>query len=102
MEPDFKLSGDGDGTFILAGELDLATSRILLDSFHPPSLAGKALVFELSGLTFIDSSGVQSLLIILDALGTGRMTLRGIPPNVGAIFKMVGLPDLDNLALSDD
>lgn len=97
----FVVSRDGnDATFVLAGELDMSTRAILLESFHLPSLAGKSLVLDLSDVTFVDSSGVQSLLMILDALGTGRLTLRNPQPNVCKVFEMVGLSEFGNLEVS--
>jgi stage II sporulation protein AA (anti-sigma F factor antagonist) len=97
----FVVSRNGnDHTFLLAGELDISTRSILLESFHLPSLAGRSLVLDLRDVTFIDSSGVQSLLMILDALGTGRLTLQNARPNVWKLFEMVGLTDFGNLDIS--
>jgi anti-sigma B factor antagonist len=92
------VSPDGEAdTFVLSGELDLDTCSILLESFDLPSLAGRSIVFDLSGLTFIDSSGVQGLLMLLDAVGTGHLTLRAPPPNVRSSFQLVGLAEFANL-----
>ena len=97
----FVVSRNGnDHTFVLAGELDVSTRTILLESFHLPSLAGRNLVLDLSDVTFVDSSGVQSLLIILDALGTGRLTLRNAQPNVRKLFELVGFNDFGNVDVS--
>ena len=97
----FVVSCDGnDDTFVLAGELDMDSRTILLESFHLPSLAGRTLVLDLSDVTFVDSSGIHSLLMILDALGTGRLTLRNVRTNVTKLFEMAGLPDLGNLEIS--
>ena len=97
----FVVSRNGNAhTFLLAGELDMSTRTILLESFHLPSLAGRSLVLDLRDVTFVDSSGVQSLLMLLDAPGTGRLKLRNAQPNVRKLFEMVGLTDFNNLEIS--
>lgn len=90
-------ASDGPYGPVLAvtGELDLATAPRLLEAAEQ-ALArrpGAPLAIELSGLTFIDSSGLRALLSIA-AHTRGRVALVGPTPAVGRILDMTGTGDL--------
>ena len=52
--------GDGSGVYVLEGELDLLTARDL-DAVASRDAAGE-LVLDIERLTFIDSSGLRTLI----------------------------------------
>jgi anti-sigma B factor antagonist len=60
----------------IAGELDLGVSEELSAELNRAKLAefgGDGIVLDLSGVTFMDSSGVQALLVATEAMrGAGR------------------------------
>jgi stage II sporulation protein AA (anti-sigma F factor antagonist) len=56
--------GDGSLSLILVGELDLAAANELPRLVHGPLTSGRVdqLVIDLAALTFMDSSGIRTLL----------------------------------------
>ncbi|HWE34758.1 MAG TPA: STAS domain-containing protein [Solirubrobacteraceae bacterium] len=46
----------------VAGELDLASARALSDTLTPELAAGKRVLLDLSGVTFIDSTGLAAII----------------------------------------
>lgn len=76
---------------LLRGELDLATGEGLADRIC--AAAGSRVVVDLSGLTFIDSSGIAELLHTRDRLvAVGDEPLFVNPSRrVGRIFELTGL-----------
>lgn len=85
----------GDGTVIrVAGELDLETAPQLLAEADPHVDDGTGgLIVDLSGLAFIDSSGLSALIRINQRMiGTGRSFLIISPsPVVAKAFEITGL-----------
>jgi anti-anti-sigma factor len=86
-------SDDGHRTLVLTGELDL-TSFWLLD--HPLLQIGtrgaKSFTLDLSGLDFIDSTGVRSVLAargFCAARGCEFIVIAG-PPQVQRVFEASG------------
>jgi anti-anti-sigma factor len=97
----FVVTQRSDAVFVLTGELDMSTTPVLRGWMDPPTLAGQTLTFDVTGLTFIDSSGINALVDILDALGTGHLTIEGARANVREVFDFVGLTWFRNLKLAD-
>jgi anti-anti-sigma factor len=89
-------AGDGDERIIrLRGELDIHSApdleRALLRS-RPP---GQRVVLELSGLEFMDSTGLRVLLRARSAADEGRwqVFVRDVPPTIRRLFDMTGVHD---------
>lgn len=84
-------TSDGAGTTVLtvAGELDL-NSEAALRSAAEAAVAGgaKTLVFELSRLTFMDSSGIGSLLTIA---AQAEVQVRNPSTTVRRVIELSGL-----------
>lgn len=53
---------DGSRTLQLEGELDLASVEVLQTALARPTDGTRALTLDLSGLRFIDSSGLHAIL----------------------------------------
>ena len=68
-------SRDSALTIALSGEIDHQVAREMMDSITD-AIATRLpaqLVLDLSGVTFMDSSGIAVLLRVLDAAGIGRL-----------------------------
>ena len=78
----------------LAGELDLPAAPLVRDALaralHEPR---QRLIIDLSGLTFIDSSGLHVLLQVeRRCRNTGRgLIVRPGPPNVQKVFELTNI-----------
>lgn len=81
---------DGDVlTIAPVGELDLSTSGQLLDAFACAN-GHSALVCDITGLTFIDSTGIQALLE-LQREEPGRFALSGTSPCVEKLLELTAI-----------
>lgn len=91
-------SGDGRYTMTVRGELDVATSPSLRGELHSLVEQGaKSITIELSGTTFIDSSGLGVLVGALKRLREGEgdsITLTGMQDQVRKVFEITGLTAL--------
>ena len=103
--PNFRidtLEGQSGLTIKLAGELDSATSRELLERFEQAlaALDGRELVIDLDGVSFIDSSGMRALIVIERRAGEERIALAIAPPPaaVTELLQVTGLADRIPLA----
>ena len=78
----------------LSGELDAATSPGLADALLQTS--GSTVVVDLSGLTFMDSSGIGTLVVARNRImaeGLGQLVLTRPDVNVAKVLDIVGLDD---------
>lgn len=98
--------GAGDGHFRLVGELDLASADELIERIRPVAVRGSDINLDLSGLTFIDSSGIRALIVIAEELdGTGSLVLSSPQDEVAKVLELVGahrLPGVKILLQQDD
>lgn len=81
---------------VLAGEFDLATAGQVGEVLtRAMSESGQRLIVDLSGLTFIDSSGLHTILdTYKQCRDAGRtLTIRPGPPNVQQVFELTNLLD---------
>jgi anti-sigma B factor antagonist len=90
--------GAGQYTVTVRGELDVATSPALRGELHSLVEQGaKAITIDLSGTTFIDSSGLGVLVGALKRLREGEgdtITLTGMQDQVRKVFEITGLTAL--------
>ena len=62
--------GSDERTFVLSGELDMASTHLVAEALE--GLSGEGDVhFHLQALTFIDSSGIRALLLAADRVNGG-------------------------------
>lgn len=81
---------------ILAGELDLASAPLVLEAAQlVRQMASQHVVVDVSGLQFLDATGLSALLQAREELlGDGlAMSLRGIPACVHRVLDITGLAD---------
>ncbi len=87
----------------LTGELDLATVPQLKDVLREQLAGGHDVVLDLSALEFVDSSGLQAILVALKESASlpGTLTISSsIPPQVHRLLEIAGV--LSMLPLVDD
>ncbi|GAB2756483.1 STAS domain-containing protein [Streptomyces bullii] len=96
---------DGTTVVIVKGEVDHHTTAPLRQALTPPDgLTRPRTVADLSGVTFMDSSGINALIAAHQAHGDqGWLRLAGIQPSVQRVLQLVGVdtliacyPTLDN------
>lgn len=89
----FRIEPTGDGrTFVLTGELDMAATDLVAEATG--SLApGGDVVFELGGLTFMDSSGLRAVLQVADRIPDGKLILRDPTDAVRRVLDIVGIAE---------
>jgi anti-anti-sigma factor len=95
-----RVDGSDDGRVWarLTGELDLATVPELTEVLHEQLSVGRHVVLDLSMLDFVDSSGLQGILVALKEAASLPGTLSissAIPPQVHRLLEIAGvLPSL--------
>jgi anti-anti-sigma factor len=87
---------NGERVLLLCGELDLSNASSMIAHVIDCDLAaGESLVLDLSGVTFVDSSGLIALLHAEDYLN-GRschFALRSLTSQVRRVLELAGLAD---------
>jgi anti-anti-sigma factor len=95
----FTVTGNGNGTLRLVGELDATTVPALTDALAARR-GDAADVLDLSGLTFIDSSGLHA---IEDYAQSGEreglLTLTGASPHLMRLFEITSLTTHPNIRI---
>lgn len=88
-----ELSDDGASPIIrLRGQLDISSVEQIRPIFDKVAgLRPERVVIDMSGLEFMDSSGIALLLIL--AYQVGRVELRNPTSIVRAVIEMTGLAD---------
>jgi anti-anti-sigma factor len=78
----------------VAGEIDMATAPRLAETLVQFAIG--SVTVDLSGVTFIDASGLRALIAAQRHIERreGRLTLRGVKPFTRRLFEMT---DLDRL-----
>ncbi|MDH6697370.1 STAS domain-containing protein [Streptomyces griseoviridis] len=84
---------DGVRVVALRGELDHAARVDLGDVLHPPGEEAPRTVADLSGVTFMDSSGINILIAAHRAAvqSEGWLRVVGAQPSVLRVLELVGL-----------
>jgi anti-sigma B factor antagonist len=96
--PDFGITYQGPMTFFLAGELDMATVPSLSAAISDSIGAGGPITLDLSGLTFIDSSGVGAILkASKDHLPNGCIVLHGVHAGTQRVVELMGVEKTSNI-----
>jgi anti-sigma B factor antagonist len=94
---DLEQIGEGSVRVRVRGELDLSTSPALGETLGHEITDGKSVVVDLSGVTFIDGSALNTLiraLLLCEANG-GRLRLSpDLPAVVSRVFHITGLEAL--------
>jgi anti-anti-sigma factor len=96
----FNVRADADGILWLSGEFDLAT----VDDFVSVALPGidpqRETVLDLSGLDFIDASGLHAILRLATASKEG-VRLRGAKENVRKLLAITGMDRMSPIRVDE-
>lgn len=87
-------------TIAVEGELDLATAAALTAAVRDVNADAAAVVVELSGVTFIDSTGVHALLDARERLGSRLRVVASVPCR--RVIEVAGVGDLLPLVVEGD
>lgn len=91
---------DAERALALAGELDLATTPLLLERALPMLEDDGDVTLVLSDVSFVDSQGVRAFIQIARSLeGRGRLVLAEPSPEVRKLFDIVRVEDFPNIAV---
>jgi len=76
----------------VSGRLDALTAPDFDRQFAPAAAGGKAFVIDLTGLEYISSAGLRSMLVAakLVKAGSGSLCLFGLAPAVKEVFRISG------------
>lgn len=86
---------DGLDGATLRGELDLLAYEKVAEALGPLFEATGDVTLDVSGLSFVDSSGIRLFVRLQRALqGRGRLHLREPTPHVASVFEVAGLTEL--------
>lgn len=84
-------------TIVLGGQLDLASTGALDDAARSLGALTSPLVVDVAGVSFIDSSGLRSLMALheasIAATGTGAR-LVNVGPAVHRVLQLTGLVEM--------
>lgn len=98
MAEPFDIVRFGPNQFFVGGELDLATAPRLEEAARASIDAGGPIVFDLSAVAFIDSTGIHAFLSIARALGErGCVFLHAPQPQVQRVLEIVRIEGLGNI-----
>lgn len=103
MHLDYDSLPDGSAALRLSGELTIYHAVDLKQALLPLPADARAWALDLSGVTDIDSAGVQVLLAVRRTL-----TARGVPlrltacsPTAHAVFSLYGMADAFDAVATD-
>jgi anti-sigma B factor antagonist len=91
---DSRLEGPETGLLSLTGEVDVANAPEFRQSaLHLLAGGAKRLVVDLTGITYMDSSGLGALVGLLKRLkeSGGKLAIAGPQPQVKRLFEITGL-----------
>lgn len=88
------ITTDPEGVVVVTGEIDMASGPLVESA--ATAGGGSPVVIDVSGVTFIDSSGLRSLLAISRSATAANttVTLRGVGPEVARLLEITGTGSL--------
>ena len=98
---------DGVCVVEVSGEIDLAVTDELLEVARAGLREAGALRLDLSGVSFIDSTGLGTLVLIRNeaAAADKALTLANVPVSVARLLQLTGLSgafDIDDASVGGD
>jgi anti-anti-sigma factor len=98
MVESFAIVPYGPNTYFLGGELDMATAPRLEEAVQPCIDAGGPILFDLSAVSFVDSSGLRAFLSMARKLGSkGCVLLHAPQERIRRLIELVRLTDVENI-----
>jgi anti-anti-sigma factor len=90
----FTVRPSSDDVFYLEGELDLAFTDLLESAVQVGSDGDAPVVLDLSGLTFVDSTGIRTFVRLADRIRPRPLLLRAPRSNVATVFDIIRIDTL--------
>ena len=99
-----KLEGhaDDDGVLWLAGDIDLAATDDFLRLTRASVDGQREFVLELSGVSFLDSSGIRAVVALARELDGRGLVLRNPADNVRKVLRLVDVVGRDGIRVEPD
>jgi anti-anti-sigma factor len=98
MTERFDIVQYGPNMFFLGGELDMSVDKHLRQAVDDAVRAGGPILFDLSALTFLDSTGIHAFLSIATALeADGCVLLHAPRDEVRRVLDLVRIADVANI-----
>ena len=97
---DFAVRADPEGVLWLAGEFDLAGLDVFEAGVRNVLDSQRELVFDLSELTFLDSTGIRAILVVAGEVGGGVVIRRPTPP-VRRVLDLIGIDGHRGIRIED-
>lgn len=98
MTERFEIVQYGPNMFFLGGELDMSVDTRLRGAVADAVRAGGPILFDLSALTFLDSTGIHAFLSIAEELGDDGCVLLHAPrDSVQRVLDLVRIGDITNI-----
>lgn len=96
MNPDFAITGEGDGHFSLRGELSFATVPMVAEQCLRQLWQTDNIVLDLAGITRTDSAGLALLVGWIRSARKQKkhISYRNIPEQMMVMASVVGLSGL--------
>ncbi|MDZ5620062.1 STAS domain-containing protein [Nocardioides bizhenqiangii] len=96
-------SVDGSTVVRAVGEVDLSTAQDLAAAVRPCLADGESVVLDLSGVEFIDSSGLGTLVQLLKeaARNGASLTLGGVTASTYRLLEVTGLAAVFDVRLAN-
>ena len=91
-----------DGVFYLSGELDMAEVETFVGETAGALDGGGAVVLDLEGLTFMDSSGVHAITHLAELCAGRGLVLRLPRAEVAKVLKIVGMAEIPGIEIQGD
>lgn len=92
-----RMEGEETGLVVLVGEVDVANAPEVREAALGLMAKGaRRFVADLSGITYMDSSGLGTLVGLLKRLREwgGKMAIAGAQPQVKRLFDITGLDEI--------
>jgi anti-anti-sigma factor len=90
--------GDSPGTYILAGELDMATAPNIAEI---SARRHGAVILDFTNVTFVDSIGIWALVNLVRGMDGGTLVIRHASGNVKRTLELVDLADAPGIVLQE-
>jgi anti-anti-sigma factor len=92
----FAINSRDSTSFELSGELDMGTVTLLQEGAASAAKHGPVM-FEVSDLTFVDSTGIDALVRLAVGLESGCLVLHGVQNGLMRLLEISGLMSMPNL-----
>lgn len=93
---DFTISSRGS-TFLMSGELDMASAPLLQTAIAPAVTRGGPITLDVSGVTFMDSAGLHAIVKASADVPGGCVILHGVREHVHRVIEVSGVDAAKNL-----